>query len=320
MPARPRTPAANRTPAGTANATRPVTRPVTRPDVNKFSAMRPAVIRPSANAARASATSPETTRARTVLTVLIVLIVLIARTSPAGEAMPRADRAIESRKGVKKPAMPLLRNCLFAGAALLCIAAQAQVLRCTDARTGQVTYTDGACAGAATVREVEPRKTAQAIQQEREQAAQALAHKQQQQQAEAAARQIEADHDARRERELAERAARRSARPQDHARSAECARSRRNLDIAVSSASGTYDQNLRVETAQRQMDLDCLGPEAYAELEKARAARPETAPSVVLVPPRQRVYTRPASPPPPRQITQCNVFRCYDSQGNSYPR
>lgn len=219
--------------------------------------------------------------------------------------------------------MPLVRNCLVTGVALLCLAAQAQVLRCTDARTGQVTYTDGACTGAATVREVEPRKTAQEIQLERDQAAEALARKQQQRQAEAAALQIDADRDARRERDLAERANRRATRPQDYARSADCARSRRNLDVVVSSASGSYDQNLRVETAQRQVDLDCLGPEAYAELEKARAARMETSPAVVLVPPRHPVYTRPAPPPPPpppRRITQCNVFRCYDSQGNSYPR
>jgi hypothetical protein len=216
--------------------------------------------------------------------------------------------------------MPLVRNCLAAGAALLCLAVQAQVLRCTDARTGQVTYTDGTCAGAASVREVEPRKTPQEIRLEREQAAEALARKQQQQQAEAAARQIDDDRDAQRERDLAARATRPAARPQDYARSAECARSRRNLDVVISSAGGTYDQNLRVETAQRQVDLDCLGPEAYAEVEKARAARQETPPSVVVVPPRHPVYTRPAPPPPPRRITQCNVFRCYDSQGNSYPR
>jgi len=217
--------------------------------------------------------------------------------------------------------MPLMRNCLAAGAALLCLAAQAQVLRCTDARTGQVTYTDGTCTGAASVREVEPRKTPQEIRLEREQAAEALARKHQQQQAEAAARQIDADHDARRERELAERATHPAARPQDYARSAECARSRRNLDVVISSISGTYDQNLRVETAQRQVDLDCLGPDAYAEVEKARALRQETAPPVVVLPPRHPVYTtRPAPPPPPRKFTQCNVFRCYDSQGNSYPR
>lgn len=216
--------------------------------------------------------------------------------------------------------MTCLRHCLAAAAALCCLAAQGQVLRCTDARTGQVTYTDGACTGAASVREIEPRKTPQEIQQEREQAHQAQARKQEQLQAEAAARQIEADRDARHERELAARAARSAPRGEDYARSAECARSRRNLDVVLSSTSGSYDQNLRVETAQRQVDLDCLGPAAYADLEKSRAARREAAPSVLLVPPRHPIYTRPAPPAPPRKFTHCNVFRCYDSEGNSYPR
>ena len=90
--------------------------------------------------------------------------------------------------------------------------------------------------------------------------------------------------------------------------------------VVLGSADGTYEQNLRVEAAQRQVDLDCLGPEGYAEVEKARAGRQMQAPSVVVVPPRYPVYTRPAPPPPPRRITHCNVFRCYDSQGNSYPR
>ena len=31
-------------------------------------------------------------------------------------------------------------------------------------------------------------------------------------------------------------------------------------------------------------------------------------------------HSRPGPPPPRREITHCNVFRCYDRQGNSYPR
>ena len=209
--------------------------------------------------------------------------------------------------------MPIVRNCLAACAVLVCFTAQAQVLRCTDARTGQVTYTDGTCPGAASVREVEPRKTPQEIQLEREQAAQALARKQQQLQAEAVTRQIDADRDARRERELAAGAPRPAARPQDYARSAECARSRRNLDVVLGSADGTYEQNLRVEAAQRQVDLDCLGPEGYAELEKARAQRPQ----VVVVPLGRPVHTAPPQRP---KLTHCTDFTCFDTQGKAYPR
>lgn len=209
--------------------------------------------------------------------------------------------------------MPIVRNCLAACAVLVCFTAQAQVLRCTDARTGQVTYTDGTCPGAASVREVEPRKTPQEIQLEREQAAQALARKQQQLQAEAVTRQIDADRDARRERELAAGAPRPAARPQDYARSAECARSRRNLDVVLGSADGTYEQNLRVEAAQRQVDLDCLGPEGYAEMERARAQRPQ----VVVVP---TARPRPTLPPPRPRLTHCSEFQCFDDQGKGYPR
>lgn len=198
------------------------------------------------------------------------------------------------------------------------VGAQAQVVRCTDAVTGKVTYTDGQCAGGTTAREVEPRKTPQEIQQEREQAAEALAHKQQRLQAENTAAETEALRNAQRDRA-------RPAKSQDYARSPECARSRRNLDVILTSASGgTYEQTLRAEAAQRQVDLDCLGPDGYAEVERARAARPITPAPVVVAPPyypaRPRPTPVPTPTPPPKKFTQCNVFRCYDGQGNSYPR
>lgn len=208
--------------------------------------------------------------------------------------------------------------------ACLCVAwigtaAQAQVVRCTDPATGKVTYTDGKCAGGATAREVEARKTPEEIQREREQAAEALALKQKRLEAENKAAETEALRNAQRD----------SARPAipDYARSPECARSRRNLDVVLSSSGGSYEQSQRIEAAQRQMDLDCLGPEGYAEVEKARAARPTTVntttpPVVVVVPPRPPVRPppQPTPTPEPKKFTQCNVFRCYDSQGNVYPR
>ena len=109
------------------------------------------------------------------------------------------------------------------------------------------------------------------------------------------------------------------ARPQDYARSPECARARRDLDIAASrTPSYAYGPEAPLQTAQRQMELDCLGPEAYAEIEKNRPAAP--APTIVL-PPLRPHWTRPMPPPaPPPRFTHCNVFRCYDSQGRSYTR
>ncbi|MCW5235435.1 DUF4124 domain-containing protein [Verminephrobacter eiseniae] len=184
--------------------------------------------------------------------------------------------------------------------------ARAQVLRCTDAGTGKVTYTDGACASDARVRQVQPRRTPEEIQQERAQAAEALARQQ-------------ALRDTQNEREQLASKPPKAAEPPDHARSPECARSRRHLEETVRSGTSgdTYEQNVRLGVAQRQMDLDCLGPKAYADLEKARAARPMVIPPVVLSPPQNPI---PADPAPPRkQMTQCNVFRCYDRQGRSYP-
>ena len=205
---------------------------------------------------------------------------------------------------------PLLTLCT---AAALCLPAQAQVVRCTDARTGAVVYTDGGCASGTAAREVEPRKTEEEIRQERIQAAEALERKQQRLDAEATAARQQAERDALRPRAAPP--------PPQYAHTQECVRSRRLVqEAADAQAREPLVHNPRLEAAQRQMDLDCLGPEGYAEVEKARAGRQMQAPSVVVVPPRYPVYTRPAPPPPPRRITHCNVFRCYDSQGNSYPR
>lgn len=199
------------------------------------------------------------------------------------------------------------------------LAAQAQVIRCTDAATGKVTYTDGKCASGATEREVEARKTPQEIQQERDEAAEALARKQQRLQAEATAAEAESRRNAPREHTA-------PAKTIDYARSPECARSRRNLDVVLSSATGGgYEQNLRVEAAQRQVDLDCLGPKVYAEVEKARAIRSDATPIVVVPNARSRPVFPDAFPPTGKpqftpRLTQCGDFRCTDNLGNTYPR
>lgn len=194
--------------------------------------------------------------------------------------------------------------------------AHAQVVRCTDPATGKVTYTDGACSSGAAAREVEARKSPEELQLERDRAAEALERKQRRLAAEAAA-----DADARRE---ADRDRTRTANPpvHDYARSPECARARRNLDTALSEASnGTYEQNLRVDAAQRKFNLDCLGPAGYAEAEKARATAAANAPPpVVILPQRHPPQPAPPQPAPPKKFVQCNVFRCYDAHGNSTPR
>lgn len=207
------------------------------------------------------------------------------------------------------------RAWVLVAASALCLGAQAQVVRCTDARTGQVTYTDGACTPGAAAREVAPRKSAEDILQERQQAAQALEQKQQRLQTEALAAQRDAAREAQRQYDSAQSGAAGRPAPQDYARSAACAQSRRNLDVVASSNTLTPpERRARLDAAQRQMDLDCLGPEGYAAVERARAAQPRT---VVVQPPPQYPQQR---PPPPPQLTHCTEFRCTDTQGRSYPR
>lgn len=206
-------------------------------------------------------------------------------------------------------------------------AAQAQVTRCTDAHTGKVSYTDGACSSGEAAREVEPRRTPEEILLDRQLSAEALERKQQRLQAENEAAQA----DAQRAADVQRARAANAPLPQDYARSPECARSRRNYDLlAGEGPRSTQEHGQRLEAAQRQMDLDCLGPQGYAEIERARAAQPR----VVVVPPRYGIgYPAPYPPPavfpqpfpttpqrPPPRLTQCSDYRCTDNQGNTYPR
>ena len=201
-------------------------------------------------------------------------------------------------------------------------AVQAQVLRCTDPATGQVTYTDGSCGRGTSAREVERRKTPEEIAQEREQARTALEAQRQRQQADALAAQQQAQREAQEARARAGREV-----STDPARSPECARSRRQLDrTAAETGQGSYDAQARLSAAQRQMELDCLGPAGYAQVERSRGQGGATygtqdvyAPPVVVVP-RHPVVVQPAVPVRKPPGTQCNVFRCYDGNGNIYPR
>jgi len=206
----------------------------------------------------------------------------------------------------------LLRPLVLCATALLCLATQAQVVRCTDARTGKVTYTDGACESGAAAREVEPRKTAEELQQERAQAAEALQRKQQRLETEAAATRLQAEREALRQRGQATSA---PPRP-DHARSPECLRSRRQWqELNEAQVREPLVQNPALDAAQRQMDLDCLGPEGYAEMERARASQ---RPPLVVVPNARPAY--PTPPPSRPKLTHCTEFTCFDTEGKAYPR
>lgn len=203
---------------------------------------------------------------------------------------------------------------ILAAAACAILPAAAQVVRCTDPATGKVTYTNGACARGDTTREVEARKTPQEIAQERQQAAEALARKSERQQQELRQR---------REVDQAERTARsiQPAARSDPASSAQCQRARKQLqDTLASMGQGMYDEQIRLDQAQRQADLACLSPADYARTEGRRSyAPPYYGPPVAIIAP-HATPPRPAPPAPRREIANCNVFRCYDGKGNTYPR
>jgi len=197
---------------------------------------------------------------------------------------------------------------LLAAALALGLAApaQAQVVRCTDPATSKVTYTDGECRRGEAAREVEGRKTPEALALEREQAAEALARKYERQQQEALLRPPPT-------------APAPEAQPApDPARSPACQRARQQLQQALDGVGqGLYDEQARIDTARRQANLACLSPADFARAERDRPpayAPGAYAPPVVVLPP------RPHPAPPRREITHCNVFRCYDRQGNVYPR
>ena len=222
------------------------------------------------------------------------------------------------------PAMPATRwiqnnaTALALGIALCWSAsAGAQVVRCTDPATGKVTYTDGDCRRGEAAREVEARKSPQEVAQERAQAAEALERKHERQQHEDRQRQEAA----RAESHLPPPGAGRNT----PAHSADCQRARRNLqDTLATLGQGMYDEQSRLEKAQRQADLACLSPADYARAERSRGQRaeysaPYSPPPMVGVPPRP-FPVRPMPPPPRREIANCNVFRCYDAQGNPSPR
>lgn len=209
------------------------------------------------------------------------------------------------------PARHIHALALVLAALWLCAApAQGQVLRCTDARTGAVTYTDAACDSGRQAELVLPARSPEALAREREEAAQAIARKEQRLREEAAAAAL-----------VPAPAA--PPAPLPPAESARCADSRQQLQDLLNrpgrSSSPAYAEQL--QAARQQMEIDCLGPRAYGELERSRAQSAVPSAPVIVVP-----ALRPQRPPPPQvqpprpQITHCNVFRCYDRNGNTYPR
>lgn len=214
-----------------------------------------------------------------------------------------------------------MRPCLVALLVLLSAPlAHAQVIRCTDARSGKVTYTDTACDAGQRSTQVQARKTEEELALEREQAAAALEHKRERQQAEAQAQQRQLEREvlqAQRDEQL-----RRPPSAADYANSRACADARRALHAAANNVARTTEEQLtRVDAAQQQMDFACLGPEAYA---RAQASRPSQPPVIVVQQPVWPHHHRPRPPhverPRAPYIKECTSFTCADNNGRRYPR
>lgn len=207
------------------------------------------------------------------------------------------------------PIARALGACLLAAWAGLPSVGSAQVIRCTDPVTGSVTYTDGECVKGQDRKEVAPRQTPEDIQRQYEQAHEALRLQREQQQAQAAQAPPSGP-------PPADRGA------ADPAQSAACLQARTELQGAMALDPLLYDTPARIATAQQNADLACLTPAEYARLQHRAGSRP-----IGVVPGYAPVLVIPPRPPhkPHRterkpEMVQCNVFRCYDKRGNSYPR
>ena len=217
--------------------------------------------------------------------------------------------------------------------ALLPLAGNAQVIRCSDPVTGKVTYTDGRCASGTKAQEIEPRKTPEEIQEEREQAALALERKREKMKLEAEQRQQQQQ-----DRQLSanERSGRGRSEEPNPANSQACLQARRNFEEVQSTMGrGMYDEAARLDAAQRQLDQACLTQEQWVQAQRDRERSGAYAPAYpyVVQPPfviRPPYPSRPSFPsrpperpqpqPRPPEMTNCNVFRCTDAAGNVYPR
>ena len=203
---------------------------------------------------------------------------------------------------------------LAAGWLALGATAQAQVLRCTDAKTGEVTYTNGRCVSGEASVQVQPASSPEQIAREHAQAAAAIERSKAEMARDEAQRQ---EREKREERERRQQLA--AAKAQSGSNSPACRQARQRLDAILAETSpdpATWGE--RSQTAQQQMEMTCLGPEAYSQLQQTRALQPNAIHRPQYYP-RGWVRPVPVQPSQPAQIVNCNVFRCYDNKGGVHP-
>ena len=193
----------------------------------------------------------------------------------------------------------------------------AQVMRCTDTKTGEVTYTNGRCIDRETATQVQPAQSAQEIAQERDAAAKARQQSQAQMARDDAQRRQREDAE-RKEREAAARAQAGTSSNLENSPACRQARERYNSILAEANPDvSTWGE--RSQAAQAQMEMSCLGATAYQQLKQTRALQP----NAINRPQWGYGQTRPPLvrplPQPPAKIVNCNVFRCYDNRGGVHP-
>lgn len=216
------------------------------------------------------------------------------------------------------PRTSLWMQAALLGAALLgCGTSLAQVQRCTDLKTGRITYTNGSCIAGEAGRQVQQAQTPEQIAQERSQAQAAIAREKEL----TARNELERSQREAQERKDFEAWQRDQAKQrsgQNAGDSAACRQTTQRYNAILAEADpdlSTWGD--RSIAAQRQMELACLGPAGYSQLEQARVLRPNAI-NRVWYGAQGRPVLPAGAPTPP--ITHCNVFRCYDAKGGVHAR
>lgn len=199
------------------------------------------------------------------------------------------------------PTARALRPWALATLLLGALAASAQVTRCIDPHNGHLSYTDGECPKGQSATELQRAPTAAEQASDRERVRQAREQWQ--------AEQL-------RQQKLAPPIPAAVPPPStEQLRAQACSAAQSRLQAL--SSSGTADITA-LDAAQRNMEIQCLGPDAYAALERERALG--LGDTTVVLPHHLRpLRPRPPLPQEPIQRLNCNVFRCYDQHGNPLP-
>ena len=230
----------------------------------------------------------------------------------------RISSAVNSFPGILQTRPAATKALLLSLLAFTC-GAHAQVMRCTDAKTGEVTYTNGRCISGEASAQIQAAQSPDEIAQERANANKAReASKAQIARDEAQRRQR--DEQERKEREAAAKAQALAGGNLENSAACQQAKARHNAILAEKNPDlATWGE--RSQAAQAQMEMSCLGATAYQQLQQTRALQPNAINRPWDYGSNYGHTYPPARPLPqqPAQIINCNVFRCYDNRGGMHP-